>query len=615
MKDVIGYLRYSSENQDDNTLEVQSSAIELFAKNGGGTLLRLFPDKAESGRDDNREEFLKMYNALKSGELKADTILIYKMSRFFRDVPLWTIYEDRLRQLGVEVISVTEPLPENPGLANLYKTMIRAFDQFTSDNIGAMSRDGTMQIVRKGYWSGGPAKFGYDNAQIPNREGDKSKGITVERGTLVRNPREMAIVIRAFEIAAATGKGGSLIYKQMVEETGGPVLGRDGQPLGGKGINRIISDPIYTGRFFYNKHSYRRVADERGANGGTRWQRIRNPQSEWVPGVNEDWRAISDELWDKVQEVRAKNRGEHLGFGAANKRASYLLTGIVVCGVCGNNCGGKWQKSKNSVYHYYRCRGAMDGATTCSNKSKIRGIELESAILQKLFSELLDEKFIRDVAAELIEMNSRAAAAVPDRGELERRREELTTEIATLLDLAGKVGTRIEMLAQKIADCERERKSIESKLKSSGRSAAMSLAELMPKVRRKLEDVCGLLRSNGNQDEMRLALREWIEAVRIDADGKVYIKWRASAVYELLGMAPADVRNGVGWNPPTPILTSLETLAAWHPLLAAASVAAAASAPMIIGFSGFSGAASPMASGFAGSGFVGFSGFSGTSAA
>lgn len=108
--------------------------------------------------------------------------------------------------MAFEVLSVTEPLPENEGLANLYKTMIRAFDQFTSENIGALSLDGAKQVVRNGYWSGGPAPFGYSNAKIQNKEGHtRGKGGIVERGTLERNQREAAIVVRAFQIAADTG--------------------------------------------------------------------------------------------------------------------------------------------------------------------------------------------------------------------------------------------------------------------------------------------------------------------------------------------------------------------------------------------------------------------------
>src|SRR5205085_1501615 len=114
--------------------------------------------------------------------------------------------------------------------------------------------DGTIQVVRNGYWSGGPAPFGYDNAQIDNLEGHERRDETVKRGTLIPNRREAAIVIRAFEIAAETGKGGSLIYKQIAAEIGGPVLGRHGKPLGAGGINAILRNPIYRGQFIYNNY-------------------------------------------------------------------------------------------------------------------------------------------------------------------------------------------------------------------------------------------------------------------------------------------------------------------------------------------------------------------------
>src|SRR5207245_1298039 len=147
-----------------------------------------------------------------------------KMSRFFRNVHLWHIYETRFADLGVRFISVTEPIPEDGPMADLQKTIIRAFDQFTSANIGLFSLDGAKQIVRQGFWAGGPAPFGYQRVRVLDKAGD-------ERGNLVPDEREAAIVRRIFQIAAETGKGGVRIYKQLCEEFGGPVLGRKGQEL------------------------------------------------------------------------------------------------------------------------------------------------------------------------------------------------------------------------------------------------------------------------------------------------------------------------------------------------------------------------------------------------
>src|SRR5262249_26016502 len=151
--------------------------------------------------------------------------------------------------------------------------------------------------VKAGYWSGGPPPFGYDRKKILNKEGHQRKGAVVERGTLVPNAMA-AIVKRAFEIAVETGKGGRLVYKQRVAETGGPVLGPKGKPLGGGGTNAILRNPIYKGTFVYNNYGYKTIMNDLGVNGGVaKHKRYSKPKEQWIVQQNEEWRIVSDELW------------------------------------------------------------------------------------------------------------------------------------------------------------------------------------------------------------------------------------------------------------------------------------------------------------------------------
>jgi len=613
------YARFSSDMQDPNSIEMQLHATKAFAeKNDIQIIADPYIDEAETGRNADRASFLRMFGEIKTGKIKPNVILIYKMARFFRNVALWSIYEERLAQMGVTFISVTEPLPDNEPLAQLQKTMIRAFDEFTSDNIGMLSLDGTKQVVRNGYWSGGPAPFGFNNKKIPNREGYTRKGKLVERGTLVPSEREAGIVTRAFEIQAETGKGGSQVYRQLVAETGGPILGRSGTPLGAKGLNAILSDPIYKGIVIYNKYGYRDVID---ADGRSRKQRYSKPRDQWVIVSNEAWRLVSNELWDAAQKAREVNRRYHPGFGSGNKRASYALTGLIVCGVCGNRCGGKWQKSrnetfsKNSRYYYYRCRGAMDGSLECSNHTKIRGKELEDAVIAALLAQLQAEELIENIAQEILRLRRQADAEQADRQEIEKRRRQVEAEIGRLVELAAKVGGDLDIIANKVADCRRELSAIDGQLSRSGKPAEIvPIDRLKPQIAAKLGRVRDLFRAPHDVDALRCLLRQWIDVIRIDGDGKVLVKWKAAAVVELLDLPPVSEMASAG-SLSTHFGYSSSGLLDWQPL--------ALPAAGFSGFSGFSPAATPAWLGLPrGSGFSGYvetgnlaSGFSGFSGA
>ncbi|HEY3325183.1 MAG TPA: recombinase family protein [Planctomycetota bacterium] len=598
MKRAVGYARYSSEMQDDNTIEAQSAAIGAYAQKNDYELVDTISDRAESGRTDSRENFVTIYNKIRSGALKVDAVLIYKMARFFRNVHLWAVYENRLEMMGVKIISVSEPLPENEPLAQLQKTMIRAFDEFTSDNIGVLSRDGTKQVVKNGYWSRGPAPTGYKNAQIPSREGHARKGVPVMRGILVRDERLAAIVIRAFEITAETGKGGNQIYKQLVLENSGPVLGPHGRPLGPKGINAILKNPIYKGTVIYNNYGYRTLAGDLAVDGGkSRQKRYAKPESEWVVRQNEDWRLVSDELWEAAQRARAAN--QRAGFGHGNKRAAYALTGLGVCGVCGRNCGGHWQESKNpgfsenSRYYYYRCREAMNGSMLCSNKSKIRGKVLESAILDELLHRVLDERLITEIAEEVIARRKKAAENATDISMLIVRREQLVSEQQRLITLAAQVRQEIGALAQKLKDLEREIQQIDLRIAASKKpQTSLTIAELKPVIRRNLAHARELFRTDLDVDDLRCLLKKWIDAIRIDADGRVFVKWKSSAIFELLELPASEMESEgslqrhFGHSP--------IALGSWNPLPMAGSKSAVSvldcsrlcAAPASSGFSG-----------------------------
>ncbi|HEY3319189.1 MAG TPA: recombinase family protein [Planctomycetota bacterium] len=465
MVSSIVHTRFSSDEQNENSTETQLQAIRDWAERNSYSIVADYIDEATTGRDDDRLNFLKMFRDLKSGTVKAQAVLVYKMSRFFRGVEYGSMYESRLERLGVKLISVTEPLPENEALAKLNKNMVRVFDEFTSDNIG----------------------------------------------------------------------------KQLVAETDGPVLGNDGKPLGSGGINAILRSPIYKGVFIYNKFGYRKVMNGLGIDGGHMSKhRYRKPEREWVSVYNADWRIVSDELWEAAQKARAANQRE--GFGHGCKRASFLLTGKIVCGVCGNSCGGKWQKSKNSTfsensnYFYYRCRDAMDGSDICANTTKIRGEQFEDAVVKKLLSEFLDEDFICDVAKAILAMQEQDAGGRQDASR-SARRQKLIEEQGRLADLAAKAGGSIEMIAGKIRELEQERIKIDAAVPAAP-AAKLDPERLKPMVRAKLKDLRGLVQDAVGMDDLRCVLKKFIDAIRIDPDGRVYIKWRERAVYDILKIEP-----------------------------------------------------------------------------
>ena len=639
---AFAYTRFSSENQSGNSTDTQYRSIKDYADKNGYSIIEHLDDAAVSGRTPGREEFMRMVGMIKAGKVKADAILVYKFSRFMRNMEESVIYRRMLERLGVKVISVTEKVPDEGPVGKLIENVLACIDQFYSDLLAGLSLEGQKEIVRNKYWPGGPPPFGYSLNKVENAEGHSKKGKIVERNVLVINAEEAKIVKRIFEISAETGKGGHLIYKQLCEEFGGEILGRPkpkrgpggerfilpAQPMDGGSINAILKKKIYVGVFIYNSHGLR-AAVEDASERKAKKERYAKPQEEWIEVRDESWRIVSDELWAAAEASRVANQRVRKDFGFSNRKAAYALTGLLECGKCGQSFGGKWQRSRNlgfsdkSEYYYYRCRQAMNGGSGCDNKSKIDGAQLESALIDAVLSQLFDKKFLLDLAKEILEFSRATEASQDDRAELEQRRKDISAAIDRLVELVKNMPTEIKEVAAQISALESERAAIDAKLKVQALAGAtLTAEELLPQIEKKLENPRRLFLTCADVHALRWELGRWVETVRIDADGKIAVKWKSKTVFELLELPPVSVSDVSG----TPYGANghcLLALYAWHPIAGSAQVSApwmAASGvsgfsaglgipstvneSQIIGFSGMAASAAGV------TGCSGFSGFS-----
>ncbi len=639
MRNAFAYTRFSSDNQSGNSTDTQIRAIKEYAEKNGFAIIEHFDDAAVSGRSSDRQDFMRMVGIIKAGKVKIEAILVYKLSRFMRNFEESIIYKRMLERLGVKVISATENISDEGAVGKLLTNVLASIDQFYSDLLAGLSLEGQKEIVRNKYWPGGPAPFGYSLNKIENAEGHSKKGKVVERNVLVINAEEAKIVKRIFEISAETGKGGHLIYKQLCDEFGGEILGRPkpkrapngerlllpAQPMDGGSINAILKKKIYVGVFIYNSHGLRAAVEDANERKAKK-ERYAKPQEEWIEVRDESWRIVSDELWVAAEASRIANQSVRKNFGFSNRKAAYALTGLVECGKCGQSFGGKWQRSRNlgfsdkSEYYYYRCRQAMNGSAGCYNKSKIDGAQLEAALINAVVNQILDKKFLMDLAKEFLDFSQATEASQDDRAELERRRKEISAAIDRLVELVENMPTKITEVAAKISALESERAAINAKLKFQALAGAtLTAEELLPMIEKKLEQPLQLFKTASDVHALRWELGRWVETVRVDADGKIAVKWKSKSVFELLDLPPVSV-SAVSGTPYGANGHCLAALYAWRPIVVSAPLGASASG--VSGFSGclgnpstvndsqivgFSGMAASAASVTGCSGFSGFS--------
>ena len=112
-KRAVAYCRFSSDNQRAESILAHMRAIEEFCEREGYSLIRAYKDEAISGTSiDDREQFLKMIKDAEEKEFQY--VIVHKFDRFARNRYDHAIYEKRLNDNGVKLISVLEQLNDSP---------------------------------------------------------------------------------------------------------------------------------------------------------------------------------------------------------------------------------------------------------------------------------------------------------------------------------------------------------------------------------------------------------------------------------------------------------------------------------------------------------------------
>ena len=359
---------------------IQQRECERYAADQGWELVQVFVDNdvsAYSGK--HRPGYQALLEAIRGGGVEC--VLVTEMTRLNRK--LWH---------SVELFKLADPT-EKTSLKQIVTTSGRVFDlsdhhgrraaieaafaaEEESMNISARAKRLKAEWATQGGYAGGQRPFGYD--QTP----PVMKGRTVlEPGGLVVNEREAEII-------------------------------------------RTAAKMILSGR------SLRSVALELNRTGQTR-----TPERKWWPatvrqvlrsariaGIREHngqhyparWDAILDrETWDRLQLALS---ADHWTRGPGRQAArSYLLTGLAVCGECGNKLTGYGTQDRNAVLrHRYYCRkensqGVIRGCGKVSRLAAPVDLLVAEAVINALDSgglaAMLDQAAVTDAERALLDLH------------------------------------------------------------------------------------------------------------------------------------------------------------------------------------------------------------------
>lgn len=344
-----GYVRVSTDKQEELSPDSQAKLLKDFAHKNGIIISKIFYELGVSGRKaEKRPEFQKMIAMAKSSDHPVDAILVWKFSRFARNQEESIVYKSLLKKKhNVDVISVSEPLVDGP-FGSLIERIIEWMDEYYSVRLsGEVTRGMTEKAKRGGYQARPP--LGYRIA---------------ERGKPPAIVEEEAEIIRIiFQKYALEGMGMFDIARYL------NLCGfktSHGKEFERRSVEYILENPTYCGMIRWN-----RTVNETNE--------IR-PKDEWIIAEGQQPAIISKELFDRAA---ARRNMEYKPKGSRpSSTYRHWLSGLVKCPVCGRTMIAKKIVNGKRTYCYFVCYGYSKGK--CLAKNSISSLKLAPAVLQSL---------------------------------------------------------------------------------------------------------------------------------------------------------------------------------------------------------------------------------------
>lgn len=377
------YIRVSTDDQTEFSPEAQKQKDLAFAKKNGIIVPPeyIIYDDGISGKNvKNRPGFQNLIALAKSEEHPIDVILVWKFSRFARNQEESIVYKNLLKKSNVDVVSVSEPIPEGP-IGELVERIFEWMDEYYSINLAEEVLRGMTQRAKTGQYNSAPP-LGY---KMINRE-------------VVVVPEQAETVKKIFEMYVNERMSFFDIAKKL------NMLGLKTK-RGGKFQNRtvayILRNQFYNIKNVWNTkdHTTRQAKDK----------------SEWVVTDGNWERIIPEELFEKAQEI------DRMTTRKVRKRPTstykHWLSGMLVCPTCGGRLVKSYYNQKTGFVNF-RCTQYNHAA--CSNGSTVNASDVTDGILEE-FNRILATKEVEFTINASVNSQSEKALLVKELNKMEAK--------------------------------------------------------------------------------------------------------------------------------------------------------------------------------------------------
>lgn len=413
------YARYSAgPKQKELSIEGQLRECHEFAEKLGYEIVGEYCDHHISGKTDNRAEFRRLMRDVEAHVV--DTVIVWKLDRFFRNRAESALYRKHLSDNGVQLVSAREQVP--PGSAGIITTgMLETLAEWYSAQLAENVKRGMLDTASNGL-NTGPYPLGYKVGSDKHLHIDPPAAETVQM---------------IFEMY----RGGTSYTDIAARLNDEGRRNRFGKPFSKSSFNAILRNEKYIGIVRYAK------------------------DVELKGGCP---RIIEDDLFFSVQRKLKINKHRP---GSNKADVDYQLSGKLFCGLCGSPMAGIHGTSHTGVKHYYySClRHRMH---TC-DKRNVRKDGIEDAVLDATLSMLegVNIPHIADQVEQHSAKNSESAALLKS---LNAQLAEVETQIKNI-GKAIMAGIITETTKEMLESAEADRAALKRQIDAAKVQASLTI--------------------------------------------------------------------------------------------------------------------------------------------
>lgn len=474
---ICAYLRDSGGDEQDLSIIQQEQAVQSWCVQNSLILLAIFRDEAKPGSTVvGRTQFQKMIQYFRDPSCQAAGIILWRYSRFSRDIDDSQFYKADLRRRGYIIHSLNDNIPDGID-GRFFEAAVDWMNAKYLEDLKGDIKRGISHILKEHGALPGRPPVGFKREAINIGSRRDGKPHTVSRW--VPDPDKWDACQAAWKMRAA---GASLIQIHNATHLYSSK----------NSYTDFFSNRLYLGDLHYGDQVIK----------------------DYVPAL------IDQATWDAVQLISQKRNHPNKDPLGNSRRAhsDFILSGLIYCARCQSPLNGRNVQfpGRPDSWLYYICSGRVR-RHDC-DLPKIPRQVIEDAVIDALTNHILQpENIIRVQNQVLSSSSSESARLQTEIASLERRLSEIRRKSTNLITAIAEGGYNRAM-SQTLANLEIEENQFIVKISDLKVVQNARFRPLGVDKANTLADRLKILITTSTPQELRLLLMGFINRVTVDAD-------------------------------------------------------------------------------------------------